>query len=92
MARSQTSKPPAFAHGRKNHITIEINGSKGSLFFNFEDMNRLQFFNVDDPADARGFRDILVTEPDSPLRRRMVASRAHHRLRAHLHKYLLRFR
>ena len=56
-----------FAHGRKNHITIEINGSKGSLFFNFEDMNRLQFYNLDDPEDARGFRDILVTEPGHPF-------------------------
>ncbi|MET0253389.1 MAG: Gfo/Idh/MocA family oxidoreductase, partial [Terrimicrobiaceae bacterium] len=55
-----------FAHGRKNHITIEINGSKGSLFFNFEEMNRLQFYNLDDPEDARGFRDILVTEPKHP--------------------------
>ncbi len=55
-----------FAYGRKNHITLEINGSKGSLFFNFEDMNRLQFFSVDDPEDARGFRDILVNEPIHP--------------------------
>ena len=55
-----------FAQGRKNHITIEINGSKGSLFFDFEDMNRLKFYNADDPADARGFRDILVTESTHP--------------------------
>ena len=55
-----------FAQGRKNHITLEINGSKGSLCFDFEDMNRLKFYNADDPADARGFRDILVTEPVHP--------------------------
>lgn len=55
-----------FAQGRKNHITIEINGSKGSLVFDFEDMNRLKFYNADDPADARGFRDILVTESIHP--------------------------
>ncbi|MEI8313201.1 MAG: Gfo/Idh/MocA family oxidoreductase, partial [Verrucomicrobiota bacterium] len=55
-----------FAQGRKNHITIEINGSKGSLFFDFEDMNRLKFYNADDPDDARGFRDILVTESAHP--------------------------
>jgi len=55
-----------FAHGRKNNITIEINGSKGSLYFDFEDMNRLKFYNADDPADARGFRDILVTESIHP--------------------------
>ena len=56
-----------FAYGRKNHITLEINGSKGSLAFNFEDMNRLQYFNAEDPADRRGFRDILVTEGSHPF-------------------------
>jgi len=55
-----------FAYGRKNHITLEINGSKGSLAFNFEDMNRLQFFRADDPEGRRGFRDILVTEGAHP--------------------------
>ena len=56
-----------FAAGRKNHITFEINGSAGSLCFDFEDMNRLKFYNNADPADARGFRDILVTEGDHPF-------------------------
>jgi predicted dehydrogenase len=51
-----------FALGRKNHITLEINGSKGSLYFDFEDMNRLKYFNNEDPDDRKGFRDILVTE------------------------------
>ncbi len=55
-----------FASGRKNHITFEINGSKGTLTFNFEDMNRLGFYNAADPADARGFRDIIVTEAEHP--------------------------
>lgn len=53
-----------YAYGRKNHIEIEINGSKGSVFFDFEDMNRLKYFNGDDPKDRQGFRDILVTERD----------------------------
>lgn len=55
-----------FAYGRKNHITLEINGSKGTLAFNFEDMNRLQFFSIDDAEERRGFRDILVTESCHP--------------------------
>ena len=50
------------ALGRKNHISIEINGSKGSLAFDFEDMNRLKFYNGTDAADRQGFRDILVTQ------------------------------
>jgi predicted dehydrogenase len=55
-----------FAHGRKNHIALEINGSKGSLVFDFEDMNRLKFYSADDPADRRGFRDILITDASHP--------------------------
>jgi predicted dehydrogenase len=54
-----------YAPGRKNHIAIEINGSKGSLYFDFEDMNKLKFYNVSDPADRQGFRDILVTQRDN---------------------------
>ncbi|MBI2947452.1 MAG: Gfo/Idh/MocA family oxidoreductase [Verrucomicrobia bacterium] len=52
-----------FALGRKNHIEIEINGSKGSLHFDFEDMNRLKFFDNSQAGDRQGFRDILVTQP-----------------------------
>ena len=52
-----------FALGRKNHIEFEINGSKGSLHFDLEDMNRLDFFDNTQPADRQGFRDILVTQP-----------------------------
>ena len=51
-----------FALGRKNGIQIEINGSKGSLAFDLEDMNRLRYYNDADAADRRGFRDILVTQ------------------------------
>ena len=52
-----------FALGRKNNIVLEINGSKGSLYFDFEDMNRLKFFDNTNPTDRQGFRDILVTQP-----------------------------
>jgi len=55
-----------FAHGRKNHITWEVNGEKGSLAFNFEDMNRLQYFDATAPAVHNGFRDILVTDASHP--------------------------
>jgi predicted dehydrogenase len=55
-----------FAPGRKNSITLEINGSRGSLFFDLEEMNQLRFYNAADPQDRQGFRDILVTEPSHP--------------------------
>src|SRR5450432_1782132 len=54
------------APGRKNALTIEINGNQGSLVFDLEQMNRLQFYNGADPKDRHGFRDIIVTEPAHP--------------------------
>ncbi|WP_153546433.1 Gfo/Idh/MocA family protein [Streptomyces sp. RB17] len=61
-----TFEATRFALGRKNAIRIEINGSQGSLAFDFEDMNVLEFFDGTDPAPTAGFRRILVTEPEHP--------------------------
>jgi predicted dehydrogenase len=55
-----------FAPGRRNYNAFEIYGSKGSIAFNQERMNELQFYSAEDPAGAQGFRDILVTEPGHP--------------------------
>jgi predicted dehydrogenase len=55
-----------FAYGRKNALSFEINGSRGSLCFDLEDLNRLRFYDASDPEHARGFRDIIVTEPSHP--------------------------
>ncbi len=55
-----------FALGRKNAIRIEINGSAGSLAFDFEDMNVLHVLDGSEPAAVQGFRRIVVTEPDHP--------------------------
>ena len=55
-----------FATGRKNAIRIEVNGSLGSLAFDFEDMNVLHFFDATLPDEEAGFRRILVTEPGHP--------------------------
>jgi len=54
------------ATGRKNAIRVEVNGSRGSLAFDFEDMNVLQLYDATEPSDTAGFRRILVTEPDHP--------------------------
>jgi predicted dehydrogenase len=51
-----------FAPGRKNWNYFEIYGSKGSILFDLERMNELQFFSREDPAHAQGFRTILATE------------------------------
>ena len=55
-----------FATGRKNAIRIEVNGSDGSLAFDFESMNELHFYDHTEPAETAGFRRILVTEPGHP--------------------------
>jgi predicted dehydrogenase len=61
-----TFEATRFALGRKNAIRIEVNGSRGSLAFDFEDMNVLHFYDGDEPAATAGFRRIVVTEPEHP--------------------------
>jgi predicted dehydrogenase len=55
-----------FATGRKNSIRIELNGSRGSLAFDFEDMNVLELYDSDEPSETAGFRRIIVTDPSHP--------------------------
>lgn len=55
-----------FAGGRKNYNDFEIYGSKGSLKFNFERMNELQFSDLTLPLEEQGYRKILVTEGVHP--------------------------
>lgn len=55
-----------FATGRKNFERIEINGSKGSLVFNFERMNELEYYSREDNPNEQGFKTILVTESTHP--------------------------
>ncbi|HSZ44560.1 MAG TPA: Gfo/Idh/MocA family oxidoreductase [Streptosporangiaceae bacterium] len=55
-----------FAAGRKNALRIELNGELGSLAFDLERLNELDFHDHGaDPLTA-GFRRILVTEPGHP--------------------------
>ncbi|WP_130648860.1 Gfo/Idh/MocA family protein [Egicoccus halophilus] len=55
-----------FATGRKNALRLEVNGSQGSLAFDFEDMNVLEFLDATEAATTAGFRRILVTEEEHP--------------------------
>jgi predicted dehydrogenase len=61
-----TFEATRFAAGRKNAMSIEINGSRGSLYFNFEDMNELLFHDHTLPSSEAGFRKILATDGDQP--------------------------
>ncbi len=61
-----TFEASRFAVGRKNYNRFEINGSKGSLVFNLERMNELEYYNNDDPSETHGFRMIQATQADHP--------------------------
>ncbi|GAB2979782.1 Gfo/Idh/MocA family protein [Saccharothrix stipae] len=60
-----TFEATRYALGRKNSMRLEVNGTRGSLAFDFESMNELSVFSADD-GSAAGFRRILVTEADHP--------------------------
>jgi predicted dehydrogenase len=56
------------AIGWKGRHTIELNGSKGSLWWDMEDLNRLHVALESDRAGGlHGFRDVLVTEREHPF-------------------------
>ncbi len=61
-----TFEATRFATGRKNAMRIEVNGSLGSLTFDFEYMNELHVYDATVPASDAGFRRILATEADHP--------------------------
>jgi predicted dehydrogenase len=57
-----TLEATRFAPGRKNAFSWEINASKGSLAFDMERLNELQW-----SEGTKGFRTILVSEADHPF-------------------------
>jgi predicted dehydrogenase len=61
-----TFEATRFATGRKNHNRWEINGEKGSVVFNQERMNELEFYSKDDEEGLQGFRLIQATEGSHP--------------------------
>ena len=61
-----TYEATRFAQGRKNGNRIEINGEKGAIEFQFEDMNRLKFYDATAPSRLQGWTDIMATESDHP--------------------------
>lgn len=53
------------AWGRNNFITVEIHGTEGSIYFNYERRDELQVCFAKDGADRRGFRTVY-TGPAHP--------------------------
>src|SRR5215203_412136 len=55
------------ATGNQNKNGLEINGEKGSIRFNFEDMNYLEFYDATLDRKQQGWAKIMVTHaPDHP--------------------------
>lgn len=55
------------ATGRRNANRVEVNGDRGSVAFDFERMNELEYFDGrSGDKRAEGFRRILVTDPAHP--------------------------
>ncbi len=61
-----TFEATRYARGRKNKNSFEVNGEKGSIYFDLEDMHQLQYFNHEDAAPVQGWRTILVTGAEHP--------------------------
>jgi predicted dehydrogenase len=55
-----------FAAGSRNRNSFEINGSQGTLRFNLENLNQLEFFDATEPPNLQGIRNLLVTGPNHP--------------------------
>lgn len=50
-----------FATGNQNKNGLEINGDKGSVMFNFEDMNTLSYYDATLPRKVQGWTKIMAT-------------------------------
>ncbi len=61
-----TFEASRFAVGRKNYNRFEVNAEKGSLVFNLERMNELEYYSNDDAEGVHGFRLIQATEAVHP--------------------------
>jgi predicted dehydrogenase len=61
-----TFEATRMATGRRNSLRLELNGTAGSLAFDFEAMNELSFYDATGPRRTNGFRRIIATEPEHP--------------------------
>lgn len=61
-----TFEATRFARGRRNQNRFEINGSNGSLAWDLERMNELEYYDATDPEGRQGFKTILATDASHP--------------------------
>jgi predicted dehydrogenase len=64
-----TVEASRFCRGRKNAMSFEVNGSKGSIMFELERLNELQvhLFASRPGKHVQGFRQVLVSEAYHPF-------------------------
>jgi len=62
-----TFEATRFAAGNRNGVHFEINGSEGSLRFNMERFNELEYFSRKDKEGFQGWKTILVTDSVHPF-------------------------
>ncbi len=55
-----------FGTGHRNQHRVEINGSKGAIIFDMENMNELQVYQNTDQGHVQGYRRVLVGEGVHP--------------------------
>lgn len=53
------------ASGRENANMIEVNGEKGSIRWDFENMNVLWYYNKEDDSQRAGWQRIMATNADA---------------------------
>jgi myo-inositol 2-dehydrogenase/D-chiro-inositol 1-dehydrogenase len=61
-----TFEATRFGVGCRNRNAFEMNGARGMLGFDLEDLNRLEFLDATEPRNTQGGRNLLVTGPDQP--------------------------
>ena len=61
-----TFESTRYARGRKNQNSFELNGDRGSLFFDLEDAHQLKYYDHAGDGHVNGWRTILVTDSDHP--------------------------
>jgi predicted dehydrogenase len=61
-----TFESTRYARGHKALYTFEINGEKASIFWDLQDLHRLQYFDHRDEGTLRGWRSIHVTDGEHP--------------------------
>jgi predicted dehydrogenase len=62
-----TFEATRFAAGNRNGCRFELNGSEGSIRFNMERFNEIEFFSRKDKEGFQGWKTILVTDSTHPF-------------------------